>query len=426
MPTGDWCAGKTKETDDRVRSMAQNVSVALNDPDLRKRLDDKKRLSREEILQKVAKSKTDWQLLSNLSCYERQTTKNILCACSQGHQSSISLIDIINNVRCKTCHPKRNAGDLNPAYKNIDVFFDKLFKKFGQDAFGFDIEQYHGLYGALEFKCTRCLFTFTKAPRVLLNEKHGCPQCANKSKGDNQRRTKDEFMNLVQETHGDRFTYHVQDDQTFGNADTVTRTCNVCNTTQDQSVQSHLVGNGCSVCSQKRKHTTESFVTKAKSIRDGDEFDYSLVEYVNNKVPVILKCKKGHTFSCSPSNHLSMRGCPHCASKKFISAGETEWLNSLVIPAENRNRWINVSGQKFNVDALINSTIYEYYGDYWHGNLRRFKPDFVNVYSKMTMQEHYDHTVTREQLLREAGYVVITMWELDWVQLRTTRPKKRR
>ena len=109
--------------------------------------------------------------------------------------------------------------------------------------------------------------------------------------------------------------------------------------------------------------------------------------------------------------------------KKFISAGEIEWLDSLAIPQGNRNVWINVNSQKFNVDALINGTIYEYYGDYWHGNPKRFDPERINVHAGITMQELYEHTTTREQTLRDAGYVMITMWESDWIKLRNTRPK---
>jgi len=188
-------------------------------------------------------------------------------------------------------------------------------------------------------------------------------------------------------------------------------------------VPGHLWGHGCSTCSEKRKHTTESFIAKSKMIWGSDTFDYSLVEYVNNKHHITLKCKKNnHTFSCTPSNHFSLKGCPHCAVKKFVSVGETEWLNSLNIPLDCRNKWINVNGQKFNVDGMINGTIYEYFGDFWHGNPKRFGPDRINPFCGLTMKELYDHTMTRKQALNEGGFVVIVMWEFDWMQLRKTRP----
>lgn len=423
MPTGDWCAGETKETNDKVKRMAENVSKAHRDPTLRKHLDDQKRLSLERISQLITESRTQWTLLSNVSEYTKRIDKNLRCTCVNGHQMLISLNDIISDTRCKICQPKKNAGSLNPAYKGINVFQDRLLDKFGEDKFLFDPKSYGGLYHSIEFECTTCRFTFIKAPRVLLNERIGCPKCASKSKGDKQRRTKAEFLIASHEAHGDRFTYNHRSDQTYGNADTVSVTCSICSTTQEQSIQSHLIGNGCGTCSQKRQHTTESFIEKSKRLWGDDMFDYSQVNYVNNKVHVTLICKKkNHIFSCSPANHISERGCPHCAKKRMVSVGETEWLDSLVIPQDKRNIFIRACGQKFNVDALINSTIYEYYGDYWHGNMKRFDPDRINVYAGMTMRELNEHTTTREQLLREAGYVVITMWEFDWMKLRNTRP----
>jgi predicted nucleic acid-binding Zn-ribbon protein len=402
--------------------MAKNVSLALREPGLRQRLIEKKRLSREEIMEKIEASGTDWTLCCDLSGYTKQSDKNLAATCPEGHTATISLIDIVNNVRCKTCFPRRNAGRLNPAFKDINVFFDRLLTKFGEDVFRFDHSTYNGLYAPIEFQCAACEHVFTKAPRVLLNERYGCPKCAAVARGNAQRRSAEEFAQITQSSYGDRFTYIASIDQKYGNADYITRTCNECGTTQQQCVGNQLIGNGCSTCSQKRKHTTPSFIARAESVWGKGTFDYSQVDYVNNKHLVILTCSKGHTFMCSPSNHLSGKGCPHCAMKKFRSVGETEWLDSLNIPAECRNKWLTVNGQKFNVDGLINSTIYEYYGDYWHGNLRRFAPDAIHAHLGMTMKELNEHTVTRQELLKEGGYVVIAMWELDWMQLRKTRP----
>lgn len=103
------------------------------------------------------------------------------------------------------------------------------------------------------------------------------------------------------------------------------------------------------------------------------------------------------------------------------SVVEREWLNSLNIPQDCRNRWIFIGNKRYNVDGLINGTIYEFYGDYWHGH-PRYARDRINHLNKKTMSELYEHTMTREAELRAAGYVVITMWESDWMKLRKTRP----
>lgn len=425
MPSGDWCKGKTKDSDPRVSQMAENVQKSLNDPELRRRLDEKKKLTPEKIIEKIETSGSRWTLVSGVQDYKNQGSKVLLCKCPSGHETFLSLMNVIQNNRCLTCSPVKNAGTSNGSFVPVEQFIDRLLTSHGVDAFAYDPTQYQGLTFPIEFSCSICETSFKKRPKDVLLEKHACPKCSSKHRGDRQRRTNEEFFKLANEVHGTRFIFHPKEEQKYGNLDTILRTCTICNVSEEQSVPSLLVGNSCSTCSQKKKHTTESFIEIAKTVFEEDKFDYSQVVYVNNKVPVTIKCSKGHTFKCAPSNHFNGKGCPDCAMKRYISAGETEWLNSLAIPVENRNVWINVKGQRFNADALINATIYEYYGDYWHGNLTRFKPELINHKSKMTMQEHHDHTLEREDILREAGYVVVTMWESDWMKLRETRRRPR-
>jgi len=62
--------------------------------------------------------------------------------------------------------------------------------------------------------------------------------------------------------------------------------------------------------------TKEEFIEKANAVH-GDTYDYSLVEYKNNKTKVAIKCKEcGTIFYQKPNNHLQGSGCPNCARKK--------------------------------------------------------------------------------------------------------------
>ena len=60
-----------------------------------------------------------------------------------------------------------------------------------------------------------------------------------------------------------------------------------------------------------RKLTTEQFIEKTKSIH-GDRYDYSLVEYKNNKTKIKIICSKHGVFKQIPSNHLNGNGCKKC------------------------------------------------------------------------------------------------------------------
>lgn len=60
----------------------------------------------------------------------------------------------------------------------------------------------------------------------------------------------------------------------------------------------------------------EDFIQKAKKVH-GDKYDYSKVDYVNNKTKVLIKCKQcGKWFEVRPDNHINKRsGCPICSKK---------------------------------------------------------------------------------------------------------------
>lgn len=65
-----------------------------------------------------------------------------------------------------------------------------------------------------------------------------------------------------------------------------------------------------------KKSNTCKFIKKSKDIH-GDKYEYSLVEYVNNKKKVKIICKYHGVFDQAPVKHLFRgNGCPKCASEK--------------------------------------------------------------------------------------------------------------
>jgi len=63
------------------------------------------------------------------------------------------------------------------------------------------------------------------------------------------------------------------------------------------------------------------------------------------------------------------------------------------------------------------NTIYEFYGDYWHGNPRVFNSATYNTQKHKTMGELYVDTIHREQLILALGYNLVTMWESDFISV---------
>lgn len=60
---------------------------------------------------------------------------------------------------------------------------------------------------------------------------------------------------------------------------------------------------------------TEEFVKRARKVH-GDKYDYSKVNYVNNRTKVIIICPEHGEFEQVPDSHLRGSGCPICRWKK--------------------------------------------------------------------------------------------------------------
>ena len=60
-----------------------------------------------------------------------------------------------------------------------------------------------------------------------------------------------------------------------------------------------------------KRLTTKQFIYRAQKVH-GSFYDYSLVNYNNNRNKVKIICKKHGMFEQSPESHLSKNGCPKC------------------------------------------------------------------------------------------------------------------
>ena len=63
-----------------------------------------------------------------------------------------------------------------------------------------------------------------------------------------------------------------------------------------------------------KKINKEEFIKKSISIH-GNKYDYSKVEYINDKTKVCIICPEHGEFWQTPNNHLNGNNCPLCANK---------------------------------------------------------------------------------------------------------------
>lgn len=131
--------------------------------------------------------------------------------------------------------------------------------------------------------------------------------------------TREEFIRRAKEKHGDKYDYSKVEYKNYS-----TKVCIICKEGEHgeffQYPGDHLNGKGCLKCSGRNKLTTTEFIKKAREVH-GDKYDYSKVEYKNNRENVCIICKVGGhgEFYQNAGNHLRGYGCPKC---KNISIGD--------------------------------------------------------------------------------------------------------
>ena len=130
--------------------------------------------------------------------------------------------------------------------------------------------------------------------------------------------TKDAFVERARKVWGDKYDYSKVVDPKSHNE--VTIICRKHNVEFQQSAYAHLSHyEGCPECKKDnpRNWDTEKFIVEARKIH-GDKYDYSQVEYVDNKTEVIIKCNVcGTVFKQKPQVHILHKcGCPECGRRK--------------------------------------------------------------------------------------------------------------
>ncbi len=267
----------------------------------------------------------------------------------------------------------------------------------------------------LEIKCPIHGY-FIQTPRDHLSGK-GCKKCGFISCSNEQKMTFDNFITKANEIHNQKYDYT---DVIFKSSKDKIRILCKQHGIFEQRLSLHLFGSGCPKCgyekrSNSHKHNTEIFTINSKKVHN-NKYIYDNVEYISNDKPVEIICRKHGSFFQTPHTHLNNHGCGKCAAS--ISNKESRWLDSLKIYDLKRNTIIRdkINNKRFNVDGYskINNTIYEFYGDYWHGNPQKYNAEDYCKATKKTFGEMYDQTIKREIQLKALGYKFVTIWEKDF------------
>lgn len=277
------------------------------------------------------------------------------------------------------------------------------------DEYNYSLTIYNGSKSKIKIICKEHgIFEQEAKSHITNNKGHGCGKCDG-----NAILSTNEFIEMAKKVHGNLYDYNKVN--YIKSSKNIKIICKKHGEFK-QTPNGHLSGRGCDKCGGSFELTTKEFINKAIEVH-GYLYNYSNVIYVNSSKKVKIICKKHGIFNQNAGNHLSGRGCRKCT--KNISKPEIQWLNYLEIKEKYRAINFRLNGKLYRPDAFNseNNTIYEFYGDYWHGNPEKFKENDINKVAKKTFGELYQRTIQRENELRALGYNIISIWENDWKKI---------
>ena len=252
---------------------------------------------------------------------------------------------------------------------------------------------------------------FFQTPNNHMIQKKGCPKCNGGVKYNLEI-----FISKSKEKHNNIYDYSLV--KYINNKTKVKIICKE-HGVFEQIANAHMRGQKCPLCStNNRKITSNEFIRKSKE-KHNEKYDYSKINFTGLSCYVSIVCDCGLVFSQRAKNHLHGNGCPKCNSKN-ISKSETKWLDVLGIPNDFRHKTIKINNKNYFLDAvdIKSKIIYEFYGDYWHGNPNIYNKEDINKNNKKTFGELYQNTIDRENILKKNGYKFVTIWESDFKKMK--------
>jgi G:T-mismatch repair DNA endonuclease (very short patch repair protein) len=81
-------------------------------------------------------------------------------------------------------------------------------------------------------------------------------------------------------------------------------------------------------------------------------------------------------------------------------------ISELTMYDSNTKKW-------YKPDFIADNKIIEFYGDYWHGNPIKFKPDQVRHMAPLSYAEIWEIDRIRNKFFADSGFSVLIIWEYD-------------
>lgn len=356
-----------------------------------------------ETFIKNANTKYDYKYDYSKANYINKLTKICIICPIHGEFWQKPSYHLTRNYGCRKCAVEIVTTKIT---KKLENFIFEA-NKFHKNKFDYSKSIYVNSYTPIEIICPKHNSFWQNPHAHLVN---GCNAC----------RTNDfnEFVIKANIKFNNKFNYSKSNYENYKKHILI-----VCPIHNDffQTPYDHLDSlYGCKECyyrSDRPKKSFKDFVLQANRIHK-NKYDYSKSIYLNDSSKIEIICSTHGSFWQSPNTHLQNHGCYKCSIN--VSLQESEWLNFLKIDKSIRNKTLKINNKIFYPDAYdsITNTIYEFYGDFWHGNPKIYNLKNINISNKKSFNELYNKTIEREFYIKSFGYKMITIWESEWKELK--------
>lgn len=187
-----------------------------------------------------------------------------------------------------------------------------------------------------------------------------------------------------------------------------------------------IYAQGCRKCADQvtRDRRTIPWINEQLALKIGPHITLISREEETTFCKGVFQCSKHNSnFTQNITNALyqGTNGCYKCVLTNQ-SKPAAEWLDECeqflgrkLVRKETGGEF-HIPTTRYHADGYdpITNTIYEFHGDYWHGNVELFNSNAINPTTGFTFGYMYSRTIKRQDKIKSLGYNLVVMWEHDF------------
>ncbi|CAH6419381.1 Hypothetical protein HVR_LOCUS586 [uncultured virus] len=272
-------------------------------------------------------------------------------------------------------------------------------------------------------KCNGCQYVWNPSINNHIHKSTGCPNCSKQRPW-----TFERFLQQANEIHEYKYDYsQIKAHDILTNKSRISISCNECQYFWTPTVNGHINAKyGCPNCAKNAPWTLKRFIKRANQIHN-EAFDYSQIKFQDiqgseSNVPIRC-CQCNYTWNPSINSHINMEsGCPNCNHSRRFSKAQISWIENIIKVDNIVVQYALSPGGEHNIKGVgrvdgfcqASNTVYEYHGNYWHGNPNIFLQNDPHPHIKgKTYGDLYQKTILRDQKIKDLGYNLIVKWETE-------------